>query len=174
MDWDLILSGTFLISVVISGIRLGLPVMVACLGELITERSGVLNLGLEGIMSVGGIIGFLVALIVQDFSWIQNIPWLAPWIGGFAGMIAGMIFGLIFAGLTVTLSADQVVAGVTLVVLGSGVSVFIYRLMLDFGVIDYTISRINRLPTFPIPVLSKIPFLGEVLFNHDAFTYVCF
>ena len=70
MDWDLILSGTFLLSVVISGIRLGLPVMVACLGELITERSGVLNLGLEGIMSVGSSVG--ISVICRSFFLYGN------------------------------------------------------------------------------------------------------
>lgn len=174
MDWELILSSTFILSVIISGIRLGLPVMVASLGELITERGGVMNLGLEGIMSVGGIAGFLVALVIQDAAWVQEIPWIAPWLGGLAGILAGILLGLILAFLCVTLQADQVVAGVTLVVLGTGVSVFVYRLMLDYGVVDYTISRINRLEALSIPGLSKIPFLGEIFFTHDLFTYVCF
>lgn len=174
MDWELILSSTFLLSVIISGIRLGLPVMVASLGELTTERGGVLNLGLEGVMSVGGIAGFLGALVVQDAAWVQHIPWIAPWLGGLAGMLAGMLLGLILAFLCVTLHADQVVTGVTLVVFGTGVSVFVYRLMLDFGVIDYTISRITRLEAYPIPLLSKIPFIGEILFTHDMLTYACF
>lgn len=174
MEWDIIFSSAFIVSVFVSGIRLGLPIMVASLGELISERGGVLNLGLEGVMSFGGIIGFLVALVVQDLPWVQSIPWAAPWIGAFSGLLGGMVFGLILAFLCVTLDADQVVTGVTLVVLGSGVSVFIYRFMMDIGVIDYSISRITRLEPVSIPFLSKIPILGPILFSHDMLTYFCF
>jgi ABC-type uncharacterized transport system permease subunit len=122
MDWSLVLNWAFLIALVTSGIRLATPVLLATLGEIITERAGILNLGLEGIMTMGGVIGFMAAYYTQS----GPLAGLSSWLGLAAGTLAGVLMGLIFSVLAITLRADQVIAGVTLVVFCQGVANYIY------------------------------------------------
>jgi general nucleoside transport system permease protein len=163
MDWSLILSWTFVIALVTAGIRLAMPVLLATLGEIITERSGVLNLGLEGVMVMGGVVGFMTAFYLQS----GPLGVASVWLGLAAGMVAGMVMGLILAVLGVTLKADQVIVGVTLVVFGQGMANYMYR-----QAFSSLTARTNGLPVVPIPVLSHIPVLGPILFVHDASVYV--
>jgi simple sugar transport system permease protein len=164
MPWEQLLTWTFLISITTAGIRLAVPVLLAVLGEIITERSGVMNLGLEGIMLVGGLAGFTVAVGLEHQAGLVAI---APWVGLLAGMVAGALMGLLMAVLTVSLRTDQVVAGVTLVLLGQGLTAFAYRRL--FGSVG---KRVQGLDPVPIPGLAQIPVLGEMLFNHNLMVYV--
>jgi ABC-type uncharacterized transport system permease subunit len=167
MDWDLILKWSFLISLVMAGIRLAVPVLLAVLGELITERAGILNLGLEGIMAAGGLAGFMTAYFVEQSTFIGTTGEWSAWIGLLAGALAGMSLGLLMGFLSVTLHADQVISGITLVVLGVGVSDYVYR-----QAFTTLTARVEGMSTFPIPGLSKIPVLGEMLFNHTPPVYL--
>src|SRR3972149_11286827 len=97
MPWDTILTWTFFIALVTAGIRLAVPVMLATLGEVVTERSGVVNLGLEGIMISGGLAGFMTAYYVENSAWGQAIPWAGAWLGIAAGILGGMLLGLVLA-----------------------------------------------------------------------------
>lgn len=163
MDWSLILNGTFVVALVTAAIRLAVPITLATLGEIITERGGVLNLGLEGVMVMGGVVGFMVAYALQS----GPLAGISSWLGLAAGMVAGMLMGLILAVLSVTLRADQVIVGVTLVVFGGGTANYLYR-----QAFSSLTARTNGLPTLPIPGLSEIPVLGPILFNHDATVYL--
>jgi ABC-type uncharacterized transport system permease subunit len=167
VNWDLILKWGFLISLIMAGIRLAVPVLLAVLGELITERAGVLNLGLEGIMAVGGLAGFMAAYFVENSTAIGTAGEWSAWIGLAAGLIAGMGMGLLMGFLSVTLHADQVISGITLVVLGVGVSNYVYRQA--FATLT---ARVEGMDTFAIPGLSRIPVLGEMLFNHTPPVYL--
>ena len=109
-----VLTTTFVIGLFAAGIRLAIPIFLAALGEIITERGGVLNLGLEGIMLVGAFAGFAAAFYAQE-SLPAGAQWLAPWLGLAAGTVAGMLMGLLMAVLAVTLQTDQVIAGIELV-----------------------------------------------------------
>jgi general nucleoside transport system permease protein len=163
MDWSLVLSWTFVVALVTAAIRLAVPVLLATLGEIITERSGVLNLGLEGVMVMGGVVGFMTAYTLQT----GPLAGVSTWVGLAAGMVAGMAMGLILAVLGVSLRADQVIVGVTLVVFGQGMADYMYR-----QAFSSLTARTNALPALPIPVLSKIPVLGPILFVHDATVYL--
>jgi ABC-type uncharacterized transport system permease subunit len=167
VDLSGILTLSFLIALLNSGIRLAVPVFLGALGEIITERGGVLNLGLEGVMLVGALAGFMGTFYVESLPSGDALPGLAPWVGIGAGILAGMAMGLIMAVLTVTLHTDQVIASVTLVILGYGVTTYIFRQ--QFGELT---ARIQGFGTIPIPLLSEIPFLGQVLFSHDIMTYL--
>ncbi len=167
MDLSHVLSITFLIALLTSGIRLAIPVFLAALGEIITERGGVLNLGLEGVMLAGALAGFMGAFYVENLPNGDSLLGLAPWAGIAAGILAGMAMGLIMAVLAITLRTDQVIASVTLVILGQGVTTYIYRQQFE----DLT-ARILGFEEIAIPGLSRIPFFGEVLFNHDIMTYI--
>jgi len=163
MDWSLILNWAFLIALVTSGIRLAVPILLATLGEIITERAGILNLGLEGVMTLGGLVGFMAAYYTQT----GPLAGVSGWIGLAAGMVAGMAMGLILAVLAITLQADQVIAGVTLVVFGQGVANYLYGQLFKS-----LTARTSGLPLLPIPLLSQIPVLGDIFFNHDGSVYL--
>ena len=164
MPWEQILTWSFLIALLTAGIRLAVPVVLAVLGEIITERAGVLNLGLEGVMLVGGLAGFMVAYGLEHSA---GLPLVGAWVGLGAGAIAGMLMGLLMAVMTISFRADQVVAGVTLVLFGQGLTTYIYRQ--QFASLT---ARVTGLQDWPIPVLSKIPVLGQVLFSHNIMVYL--
>lgn len=150
MDW-LIIS-----KFIAATIAAGTPILYAALGEILTERAGVLNLGLEGLMLVGGMAGFAAA------STFMN-----PWFGLLAALLAGAVLGLGFGILTISLKANQVVSGLALTTFGIGLSAFLGKPLLGRGLTE-------SFSDFAIPVLSSIPFLGEALFNHDAMIYLSF
>lgn len=167
MDWELILQWSFLISLLTAAIRLTIPVLIAVLGEIITECSGVMNLGLEGIMSIGGVTGFLTAFFLERTALGAAIGVGSSWIGLAVGLLSGALMGGLMGLLCITLRADQVISGITLVVFGIGISSYIYRQIFE------TLSeRTLGLPAFEIPLLSKIPILGDILFKHDPTVYM--
>ena len=129
------------------------PLVLAALGELITERSGVLNLGIEGMMLVGAVAGFAVTLHTGSDS-----------IGLLAAMAAAMAVSLIFAFLVLTLQTNQVATGLALTLFGVGLSAFVGR-----GLVGQTVLPLAHLH---FPVLSDLPFFGPLLFRFDAMVYV--
>jgi general nucleoside transport system permease protein len=157
-----LLTTSFLVGVLAAGIRLAVPILLAALGEIVTERAGVLNLGLEGIMLAGALAGFMAT------SWAEHdLPAAAPWLGLGAGMLAGLAMGLVMAVLTVSLRTDQVVAGIMLVALGYGATAYVYREA--FGSLT---ARIAPMAPAPVPGLAELPVVGPVLFAQDPATYL--
>jgi simple sugar transport system permease protein len=128
------------------------PLVVASMGELVTERSGVLNLGMEGMMLVGAVVGFGVTLGTGQM-----------WLGLLAAVAAGMLMSLIFGFLVLTLQTNQVATGLALTLFGIGVSAFIGR-----GFVGQTVER---MPNLRFPLLSELPFIGPLLFRFDAMVY---
>ncbi len=165
-DFSNLFSLTFVAALFASGIRLAIPIFYAALGEIITERGGVLNLGIEGIMLSGSLAGFMGAFYFEQVA-SAELLWMAPWAGLLTGIVAGMALGLIMAVLSVTLRTDQVVAGIMLVFLGQAITTFVFRQ--QFGELN---ARITGFQELYIPYLSDIPFFGSVLFSHDALTYL--
>jgi simple sugar transport system permease protein len=135
-----------------------MPVLLAVLGEIFTERSGVLNLGLEGIMAMGAFAGFAGGFASGN-----------AWLGLMAGLAAGALMGLIMAFFSVTLKTNQVVTGISLVILGSGLSAFMYREL--FGISSRP-PRVEGVADLNIPVLSQIPVVGPILFQHSVVVYL--
>lgn len=128
------------------------PLVVASMGELVTERSGVLNLGMEGMMLVGAVVGFGVTLGTGSMG-----------LGLLAAMAAGMLMALIFGFLVLTLQTNQVATGLALTLFGIGVSAFLGR-----GFVGQTVER---MPNLSFPLLSDLPFVGPLLFRFDAMVY---
>ena len=141
------------VPILVAAVAAGTPMVFAALGELVTEKSGVLNLGVEGMMLMGAITGFAVA------SQTGN-----PWLGAVAGMAAGAAMSLIFAVLTLTLMANQVASGLALTLFGVGLSAFLGK---PFESVSLTVA-----PPPEIPLLSQIPLLGPVLFMYHLLVYV--
>ena len=142
-----------LIAILVAAIGAGTPIVFAALGELITEKSGVLNLGVEGMMLVGAIAGFAATVLSGN-----------PWLGILAGMAAGAMMATIFALLTLQLMANQVASGLALTLFGVGFSAFVGK--------PFESVSLGSQATWVIPLLSDIPFLGPVLFRHHVLVYV--
>lgn len=136
----------------------GTPLLFATLGEIITERSGNMNLGVEGMMLMGAVIGFMVGLNTESAT-----------LALLAAMIAGAGGALIFAFLTITLRANQVVSGLTLTIFGSGFADFVGQDLV--GQIAPENLRMFFRP-YTIPILGDIPLIGQVLFRQDVFVYL--
>ncbi|NQT65059.1 MAG: ABC transporter permease [FCB group bacterium] len=147
---------TDIITILYAAIASGTIILYATIGEIITERSGILNLGVEGIMLMGAFFGFYVAYTTESL--------LLAILG--AALIGGLM-GLIHAFMTITLQANQVVSGLALTMFGSGTSAFF-----GIGMVGKTLKA--SFEAIPIPLFSKIPVLGEVLFNHNILVYCAF
>lgn len=147
----------FWINILSAGVSNGTALLFATMGELLAERAGVLNLGVEGMMLVGAVTAYSVAYAKGD-----------PWIALLAGMIAAGILSLLHAFVVITLRADQVVSGLSLTFLGIGVS-------LVFGEGLASAKGVPTIPTFSIPLLVDIPVLGPIFFdNKSALVYLGF
>jgi simple sugar transport system permease protein len=130
--------------------------MYAGLGETFTERAGIMNLGVEGIMLMGAVTGALAA------SSTGNL-----WLALLAVLVVGAVFGLIFAFLTVTLQSDQTVCGMAMLVFGTGLSGFLGK--------DIASKAINlKFEKLAIPVLSNIPFVGKIFFQQNILVYAMY
>lgn len=140
------------LSVVLTIITASTPLLLAAIGELVVERSGVLNLGIEGMMAVGAVCGFGAALATGS-----------PLIGILAAIAAGVALSLLFGFLTLTLVSNQVATGLALTLLGLGLSGLIGE--------GYVGQPGLKLAKFHIPLLSDIPFIGPIFFGQDILVY---
>lgn len=145
-------------------VRAGTPFLLGTTGESITEKSGSLNLGVEGMMAVGAISGYYFGCIFNNFL-----------VGLLAAFIAGVLCALIFAFLTVTLQANQNVTGLALTIFGNGICQFIGRALTSGGTypsINESMAFKNAVADNGIPVLKDIPYIGQLLFSYNIFVYL--
>jgi general nucleoside transport system permease protein len=150
----------FAVGIVASGIRLSTPIIFAALGENIAERSGVLNLGLEGMMLMGAFAGFIGSYFTGNI-----------FIGLLLAISGPAMMAILMAFLSVNLRTNQLVAGLAIWLLGTGLTALLYRLI--FGVVTIA-PKINEIPPIDIPVLSRLPVIGSILFNYDPMVYLAF
>ena len=153
---DSVWSIDFLVAVLAAAIPAGTAILFACLGELLSERSGVLNLGVEGMMLMGALAG--VAFTI----WSGN-----AWVGILGAILAGAAMASLHAVVTVGLRANQVVSGLALTLLGTGLSAFLGRNLVGKPLPD-------KFGDISIPILGDIPKIGEILFQQSALVYLSF
>lgn len=153
-----ILKITFITGLLAAMMRMATPIIFATLGEIISERAGVLNLGIEGIMLMGAMTGFLVTMNSGSL-----------WLGVLAAALVGMLLALLMAFLAVYLGLSQHVSGLGITLFSTGLAMFIYRLHFGSPTVPPIVEPFRQTP---IPVLSKIPILGEAFFNQYALTYL--
>jgi len=139
-----------LIIILQAGVASGTVLLFATVGEIFAERSGILNLGVEGMMLIGAMSAFSVAVSTGS-----------PWLGVLVAMLAAGLLSQIHAFITVTLQADQVVSGLAITFLGAGISVVLGEGLSKAG-------AVSLLPAFSIPVLSQIPILGPIFFTDQS------
>ena len=150
MSLDMIIS--FFGSAIVASI----PILFAALGEVFTERSGVMNLGLEGTMLMGAVAGYLAVVKTGSL-----------WLGVSFALLAGVLMGLLFGFLVITLKVDQTVCGLAMNLFGTGLS----------GYIGKAVSGVASSQTFKpvaLPLLSEIPVIGPILFNQDVLVYLVY
>jgi ABC-type uncharacterized transport system permease subunit len=141
-----------------AALRIATPLIFGTLGELVCERAGVLNLGIEGIFTAGAMSGWLAVYLGADL-----------WTGVLVAALVGAAFGLLHAALTVPLGLSQHVTGLGITLLATSASYFTYRIVLP----DVTTPpRIEPFRPVDIPVLSDIPFLGPAIFGQTPLTYL--
>lgn len=133
----------------------GTPLLLGTIGEIITERAGILNLGVEGMMAVGAIVGFSVTYTTKN-----------PVLGLFAGILAGGLLALIHALVSINIRGIQTLSGLAIAMIGLGIAG-----MLGKSYIGVALPA--RFSELPIPILSRIPFIGPILFNRDPLFYFC-
>ena len=141
MDWIVILQ---------AGVATGTVLLFATIGEILTERSGVLNLGVEGMMLVGAMSAYGIVVSTGN-----------PWLGLLVGMFAAGLLSQVHAFITIHLQADQVVSGLALTFLGTGVSLVLGESLNKAGTVPL-------LPVYTVPLLSQIPILGPIFFNNQS------
>ncbi len=142
-----------LAALLVAMMRAATPLVFAALGELITEKSGVLNLGVEGMMLMGAVSAFMVIVATGN-----------PALAMLAAALVGLMMAALFGALTLGLLTNQVATGLALTIFGIGLSAFIGQ--------DYVGTPIEPLARLSIPGLSTLPLIGPVLFGHDAMVYL--
>jgi ABC-type uncharacterized transport system permease subunit len=150
-----------------SGIRLATPYLYAALGEMFAQRSGVLNLGVEGIMLMGSFIGFYAVFVTES-----------AWLGILAAALIGALLGLLMAVVSVTFKAEQGISGIGLSLFGLGMSSLLFKLMLGtvegvegFSELKFCLSSIGVNSSL---CLSDVPVLGEIFLSHGVMTYLAY
>ncbi len=146
-----------LIATFASGVRLAVPLLLASLGETFGQRSGVLNLGVDGIMLLGAFGGYYTVLKTGNV-----------WYGLIAGIGIGVLFGLLSALISVTLLAEQGISGIGVYLFGLGMSDLLFLKLVG------TPTPISKFPKLDIPGLSDIPWLGGMFFQHSVIVYLAF
>jgi len=147
------MSPDILQAILLTIITAATPLLIAALGELVVERSGVLNLGVEGMMIIGAVTGFGAAQLTGS-----------PWAGVLAAIVCGALFSLLFGFLTLTLATNQVATGLSLTLLGLGVAGMVGERFVGLPGV--------KLGTLDIPLLSDIPLIGRLVFGQDPIFYM--
>lgn len=157
---DAFLNVNFIQELLLSTIRMATPLLLVALAELFSEKAGLVNIGLDGIMAIGALIGFLTGYHTGS-----------PWLGILAGALAGIAINMIYAFCTITLCAEQIVYGMAINILAPALASFIYRI--SFSDTSTLIQGVS-MKAMPIPVLCDIPFIGPIFFNHTPLIYITY
>jgi general nucleoside transport system permease protein len=145
------------IGILSSAVRLATPYLFAAVGEAICQSSGVLNLGVDGIMLLGAYASFFVTLTTGSL-----------WLGVLAAMVMGLLMGLLMSVISVTLKAEQGISGIGLYMFGLGLSSLLFKVTVG------TVKTVVGFQAVKIPILGDIPVLGEILFQHSLPVYAAF
>lgn len=157
---DALFQASILVSIAAATIRIATPLLLAALGELVAERGGVYNMGLEGMMLMGAFTGYLAAYASGSL-----------WVGVAAAGFTGALMAFVFAVMVITLKVEQIVTGLAVNLLGAGLST--YWLRAAFAG-DGQTPTIPFFSNVPIPYLSELPYVGPVLFDQKLLTYFAF
>lgn len=145
-------------TVLAAALRMATPLIFTSLGGIFAERSGVINIGLEGMMLVGAFTGMLTSYFTGQ-----------PWLGLIGALIAGALMGLVHAVAAVTYKVNQVVSGTAINIFAVGVTVFLLRWIFD---VAGTSPSVSRVPVVTIPLVNRIPVIGQIVGTHNIMVYL--
>ena len=151
------LSLGVMVGILTSMVRLATPFLYAAIGETFSQSAGVVNLGVEGIMLLGGYAAFYVALTTGSL-----------WLGLLAAVLVGLLMGLLMSFISITLKAEQGISGIGLYMFGLGLSSLLFKIMIG------TVKTIVGFQPVNIPVLADIPVIGPILFQNSLPVYGAF
>ena len=154
MDWN------FISNLILASVRMATPLLFLSLAELYSKRAGLVHIGLEGLASIGSLVGFLVCLITGD-----------PFLGVLAGAAAGIAVNMIYAYATINLCAEQIVYGMAINIFAPALAAFIYRVYFGAG---SELVQVTLMSTVAIPGLKDIPFIGPLLFDQTPMVYLAY
>ena len=154
MDWN------FISNLILASVRMATPLLFLSLAELYSQRAGLVHIGLEGLASIGSLVGFLVCLITGD-----------PFLGVLAGAAAGIAVNMIYAYATINLCAEQIVYGMAINIFAPALAAFIYRVYFGAG---SELVQVTLMSTVAIPGLKDIPFIGPLLFDQTPMVYLAY
>jgi len=152
-----VITTTVIVATIASGIRLATPFLLASLGEALSQRSGVLNLGVDGVMLLGAFGAYYVVYTTGNL-----------WAGVLAGIGVGMLLGVFYAVITVVMHAEQGVSGIGIYLFGLGMSDLLFQKLVG------TPFPIDQFSDSAVPVLSDVPVIGAMFFNHSPMVYIAF
>ena len=152
-----VFSTTVLVGILTSAIGLATPYLYASIGEAFSQTSGVVNLGVDGIMLVGAYAAFFVVLNTGSL-----------WLGVLAALVVGLLMGLLMSVISVTLKAEQGISGIGLYMFGLGLSSLLFKVTIG------TVKTVTGFQPIKIPLLGDLPVVGPVLFNQNILVYVAF
>lgn len=152
-----LLSLSVLVGIAHSGIRLATPYIYAAIGEMFAQRSGVLNLGVDGIMLMGAFAAFYATFYTGNL-----------WLGILLALLVGAIFGLLMAFVSVTMKAEQGISGIGLYLVGLGLSDLLFKTLVG------SVVSVSGFPVLHLPWLSELPFVGEIFFDHSILIYLAY
>jgi simple sugar transport system permease protein len=152
-----LLQVSVIIGILHSGIRLAAPYLYAALGETVAQRSGVLDLGVDGIMLMGAFSAFYVVYETGNL-----------WLGVAAAIFVGILMGVLMSVISVTYQAEQGISGIGLYMFGLGLSSLLFRVLIG------SVEGISGFTELPIPVLSDIPVIGAIFFDHSILVYLAY
>ena len=155
-----LLQPVVLIGILTGTIRFATPYLYASIGEMFAQRSGVVNLGVDGIMLMGAYAGFFVALNISGEGGL--------WLGLLIAAIVGLLMGLLMSVISVTLKAEQGISGIGLYIFGLGLSSLLFRVTIG------TVKTVEGFKSIQIPILSGLPVIGEILFKYSIVVYGAF
>jgi simple sugar transport system permease protein len=146
--------------IIAAAVRLAVPLLFVALGELFSERAGLVNIGLDGLMTIGAFVGFVIGYQTGNL-----------WLGVLFGALAGIVVNMIFAFCTISLCVDQTVVGMAINILAPGISTFAYKVVFGDG---STLVQGTAMPKVAIPLLSDIPVIGPAFFNQSILAYCAY
>lgn len=154
------MDGSFISNLLLATVRMAVPLIFIALAELYSERAGMVNIGLEGLASIGSLVGFIMCYITGS-----------AWIGILCGAAAGILVNMIYAFATVTLCANHTVYGMAINIFAPALASFINRVYFGAG---GQLNQIKLMDTVDIPGLKDIPFIGKLVFNQTPMVYLAF
>lgn len=155
-----ILNASFLLNLLMATIRIATPLLLVAIGELYSERAGMCNIGLDGLMSIGALIGFVV-------GYYTHSPWMAILAAGCVGILINMIYAIA----TISLGADQIVYGMAINILCPALAAFLYKIL--FSNTSKLLQGVT-MASLDIPLLSRIPVIGDIFFKNSPLVYLAY